>query len=128
MFFWCKVIQTLSIIQLNKLTTVPHSVQELDEILLADDDRSCIVVGMETQSWGLLKVLVDEEMDVVLRVVDEAEGGDAAGLQAEVFLHTGLRGKGEFALVKALLQVVDVHLMHALEDDELMLVALVFAE
>lgn len=61
-------------------------------------------------------------------VVDEAEGGDAAGLQAEVFLHAGLRGEGELALVQALLEVVDVHLVHALEDDEVVLVALVVPE
>ena len=61
-------------------------------------------------------------------VVDEAEGGDTARLQAEVFLHAGLRGEGELALVQALLEVVDVHLMHALEDDEVVLVALVVPE
>ena len=61
-------------------------------------------------------------------VIDEAEGGDAAGLQAEVFLHTGFRGEGEFALVQTLLEVVDVHLVHALKDDEVVLVALVVPE
>ena len=61
-------------------------------------------------------------------VVDEAEGGDAAGLQSEVFLHAGLRGEGELALVQALLEVVDVHLVHALKDDEVVLVALVVPE
>ena len=64
----------------------------------------------------------------MLCVVDKAEGGDAARLQAEVFLHACLRGEGELALVKALLQVVDVHLVHALKDDEIMLVALVVTE
>ena len=54
---------------------------------------------METQSGGVLKVLVDEEVDVVLGVVDEAERGDAARFQAEVFLHPCLRGEGQFALV-----------------------------
>ena len=51
-------------------------------------------------------------------VIDEAEGGDAAGLQAEVFLHSGLRGEGELALVQTLFEVMDVHLVHALEDNE----------
>ena len=83
---------------------------------------------MEAQAWGVQEVLVDEEVDVMLGVVDEAEGGDAAGLQAEVFLHAGLRGEGELALVQTLLQVVDVHLVHALEDDEVVLVALVVPE
>ena len=61
-------------------------------------------------------------------VVDEAEGGDAAGLQAEVFLHAGFRGEGELALVQTLFEVVDVHLVHAFEDDKVVLVALMVPE
>ena len=72
---------------------------------------------METQAGGVQQVLVDEEVHFVVLVIDEAERGDAAGLQAEVFLHTSFRSEGELALVKALLKVVDVHLVHALEDD-----------
>ena len=75
-----------------------------------------------------MEVFVEEEVDVMLRVVDEAERGDAARFQAEVFLHPCLRGEGQLALVQALLQVVDVHLVHALEDDQVMLVALVVPE
>ena len=75
-----------------------------------------------------MEVLVDEEVDVVLGVVDEAERGDAARFQAEVFLHPCFRGEGQLALVEALLKVVDVHLVHALEDDEVVLVALVVPE
>ena len=72
---------------------------------------------MEAQTGRILEVLVDEKVDVMFRVVDKAERGDAARFQAEVFLHSGLRGEGQFALVQALLQVVNVHLVHALEDD-----------
>ena len=61
-------------------------------------------------------------------VVDETEGGDAAGLKSEVFLHAGLRGEGELALVQTLLEVVDVHLVHAFEDDKVVLVALMVPE
>ena len=95
---------------------------------MANDNRSRVVVGVEAQASGVQEVLVDEEVHLVVLVVDEAEGGDAAGLQAEVFLHAGLRGEGELALVQALLEVVDVHLVHALEDDEVVLVALVVPE
>ncbi len=76
---------------------------------------------MEAQARGVQQVLVDEEVHLVVLVVDEAEGGDATGLQAEVFLHSGFRGEGQLALVQALLEVVDVHLVHALEDDEVVL-------
>ena len=118
----------LSIIQLNKLIAIPHSLQKLNKILLTNDNRPRVVIGVKTQSGRILEVLVYEEVDMVLRVVHKAEGGDAAGLQAEVFLHAGLRGEGELALVQTLLEVVDVHLVHALEDDEVVLVALVVPE
>ncbi len=83
---------------------------------------------MEAQARGIQEVLVDEEMHLMVFVVDEAEGGDAAGLQAEVFLQASLRGEGQLALVQTLLEVVDVHLVHALEDYEVVLVALVVPE
>ena len=54
---------------------------------------------MEAQAWGIQEVFVDEEVYLVVHVVDEAERGDTAGLQAEVFLHSSLRGEGELALM-----------------------------
>jgi hypothetical protein len=83
---------------------------------------------MEAQARGIQEVFVDEEVHLMVFVVDKAEGGDAAGLQTEVFLHASLRGESEFALVQSLLEVVDVHLVHALEDDEVVLITLVVPE
>ena len=80
----------LSLIQLNKLITIPHRIQKLNEVLILDDDGGSIIVGMEAQPWGVLQILVDENMHVMLFVVDQAEGGDAAGFQAEILVHTGL--------------------------------------
>jgi len=117
-----------SIVQLHKLIRIPHSIKELNKILLTNNNRPSVVIGMETQSGRILDVLVDEEVDVVFCVVDEAERGDAARFQAEVFLHPCLRGEGKLALMQALLQVVDVHLVHALEDDQVMLIAFVVPE
>ena len=65
---------------------------------------------------------------MVLSVVDEAERRDTARLQAKIFLHACLRSKGQLALMKSLLQVVDVHLVHTLEDDKIMPIALMVPE
>ena len=118
----------VSIIQLHKFIRIPHRLQKLDKVLLANDDCPRVVIGMEAQARGIQEVFIDEEVYLVVLIVDEAEGGDAAGLQAEVFLHASFRGESEFALVQSLLEVVDVHLVHALEDDEVVLVALVVPE
>ena len=50
-------------IQLHKLIRIPHSLQKLDKVLLANDNRPRVVVGMEAQAWGIQEVFVDEETD-----------------------------------------------------------------
>ena len=65
------------------------------EVLEGDDHRSPAVIGMEGERlvFGLAVVVVveqgciEEQMDVVLLVVDEAEGRDAARLEAQVLHH-----------------------------------------
>jgi len=62
---------------------------------------------METKTRRVQKVLVDEEVYLMVHVVDEAERGDAAGLQVEVFLHALLRGEGHGV---AIVEVMDLRL------------------
>ena len=83
---------------------------------------------MEAEVRGLEEVLVEEDAYVVVGVVDEGEGGDGAGRDAEVTLQAVLGGEGEFALVEAMLDGMDVHRAVAGEDDEVVTVALVIAE
>ena len=64
----------------------------------------------------------------MVRVVDETEEGDGAGDSSEVFLHALFGGEGELALMQLMLQSVDVHLLVALEDDQVVAVALVVSE
>ena len=47
-------------IQFYKLILGPRPVEVFDEVLTADDDCGCVVVGMETEPLGVLKVAVDE--------------------------------------------------------------------
>ena len=93
---------------------------------------------MEGEGFGREETLVKEEVDVVLRVVDKAEWGDAAGLKTEVLHHTLGGGEGQFAAggetlggeldLEALLKVVDGEVVVAMEADEIVLVAFVIAE
>ena len=83
---------------------------------------------MEAEVRGLEEVLVEEDAYVVVGVVDEGEGSDGAGRDAEVTLQAVLGGEGELALVKAMLDGMDVHRAVAGEDDEVVTVALVIAE
>lgn len=108
------------------------------QICATDDDGAAAVVGMEGECLGLLEVRIEEEDDVMLLVIDQSEGRDATWLQAEVLHHALGRGEAEFAgrveagghesLLEAMLHVVDVHVMVAMEADEVVLVAFVIAE
>lgn len=61
-----------------------HGVAHGGEVLLksfpADDDRSAAVIGVKTERLSILQTAVEEQYHMVLRVVDETEGTDAAGL------------------------------------------------
>ena len=83
---------------------------------------------MEAEVRGLEEVLVEEDAYMVVGVVDEGEGGDGSGRDAEVTLQAVLGGEGELALVEAMLDGMDVHRAVAGEDDEVVTVALVIAE
>ena len=83
---------------------------------------------MEAEVRGLEEVLVEEDAHMVVGVVDEGEGSDGAGRDAEVTLQAVLGGEGELALVKAMLDGMNVHRAVAGEDDEVVTVALVIAE
>ena len=64
---------------------------------------------MEAEMRGLEEVLVEEDAYMVVGVVDEGEGADGAGRDAEVTLQAALGGEGEFALVEAMLDGMNVH-------------------
>ena len=115
-------------IQFQKFVCVSHRIEEFDEILVFDDNGGCVVVRMETETLGVFKVLVDEDMDMMLCVVDQSEGGYASRFQAKVFFHSCFRGESEFSLAQPVFQVMDVHLVHALEKDKVMLVPFVVSE
>ena len=93
---------------------------------------------MEGERLGLLEVRVEEEDDVMLLIIDQSEGRDTTRLEAEVLHHALGRGEAEFAgrveasgheaLLETVLHVVDVHVMVAMEADEVVLVAFVIAE
>ncbi len=61
-------------------------------------------------------------------VVDDSERRHAAWHEAEIFFHPLLGCEGESALMQTLFKVVNIHLVHAFEDDEVMLVAFVIPE
>ena len=83
---------------------------------------------MEAEVRGLEEVLVEEDAYMVVGVVDEGEGGDGSGCDAEVTLQAVLGGEGELALVEAMLDGMNVHRAVAGEDNEVVTVALVIAE
>ena len=103
-------------------------IHEANEAVKGEGQGGCVDAGMEAEVRGLEEVLVEKDAYVMLGVVDEGEGGDGAGRDAEVTLQAVLGGEGELALVEAMLDGMDVHRAVAGEDDEVVTVALVIAE
>ena len=101
---------------------------EFQHVVASYHQRSTVVVGVEAHFLGVEEVAVDEEGDLVIGVVHQCEERHTAGLHAEVAHHTFGAGEGEFALVKAVFHVVDVHGETRVHDDKVVAVALVVAE
>ena len=102
--------------------------QETFEIFSFHDERGSILAWVEAHALGILQLLVQKEVHVVFRVVDESERRYRTGFHAEVFHQSLLRGEAQFALVQLFLDVVDVHILIAVETDQIVLVALMVAE
>ena len=103
-------------------------VHEADEVSARESERGGIDAGMEAEAGDVAEVLVEKEADVVLGVMDEAEGSDGTGHDTEIALHASLGSEGELAFAEAMLDGVDVHRAVAGEDDEVVAVAFVVAE
>lgn len=67
-------------------------------------------------------------MDMVFSIVDQSERGDGTGAQSEIAFHALFGGKGEFSLMQAMFEVVDSHLLIAIEHDQIVPIPLVVAE
>ena len=103
-------------------------VHEANEAVKGEGQGGRVEAGMEAEVRGLEEVLVEKDAYVMLGVVDEGEGADGAGRDAEVTLQAVLGGEGELALVEAMLDGMNVHRAVAGKDDEVVTVALVIAE
>ena len=101
-------------------------------------DGAPAIIGVEREQVCLAETAIQEKDDMVLRVVDEPERRDAARFQPQIAHHALRRGETEFArsgfpcclqlLFEAMLQVVDVQIVVAIEADEVMLITLVVAQ
>ena len=84
-------------IQFDVFVFVAHEGEVALEILAAYHHRAAAVVGMEREGLCPAQVLVEKEVHVALRVVDEPEGRHAARLQPQIFHHALWRGERELS-------------------------------
>ena len=83
---------------------------------------------METDFLRLAQMGIDKEGYLVVGIIEKREQTHRTGTHTEVFHHTLLRGEREFALMQFVLNVVYVHLMVGVHDDEVMAIAFMVAE
>lgn len=84
-------------IQFDVFVFVAHEGEVALEVLAAYHHRTAAVVGMEREGLCPAQVLVEEEVHMALRVVDESEGRHAARLQSQIFHHALGRGERELS-------------------------------
>jgi len=123
-----KRVSWLFVIELDPFVRIACGIHVADEIVETNIERGTVIVRMEGEMGVVLQVLVEKDVDVVVYVVDKPKRADGAGTETKVLLHSPLRGQTELALMKKVLQVVDTHMMVALEDNQIVAVALMVAE
>ena len=121
-------VEKFFLVQIYPLVWIAHILQKSFEIFTLHDERGSVLAWVEAHSLGILQLLVQEKMHVVFRVVDESERRHRTGFHAEVLHQTRLRGEAQLALVQLFFNVVDIHVLVAIETDQIVLVALVVAE
>lgn len=55
--------------------------------LLADDDRAPAVIGVEGERRGFLETAVQEENDMVFRIINESERTDRTRFESQIAHH-----------------------------------------
>ena len=63
------VLRNTILIQLNKLVGVPDGREVFQELFARDDYRRPVVVGVERVGGAVAQVGVEEQVDVVVRIV-----------------------------------------------------------
>ena len=99
-----------------------------EDTLLTVEFLLAAAVGVERVGGAVAQVDVEEQVDVVLRVVDQPEGRDRAGPQSQPAFHALGRGERQFALAQAGFEVADGQRPLRIETHEVVAVALVVAE
>ena len=61
------------LIELHKLPSVADCVKVAQKFGLRDNYRSATIVGVKAQAFGILQILIEEEMHVVLLIIDKAK-------------------------------------------------------
>ena len=116
------------LIEFYKLIAVSHRFEVVQKLIARDDHRTATIVGVEAQALGILEVVVEEEMGVILLIVDKSKRRYRARLQAKVALHTLGRGKTQLTLVQTLFEVVNSHILVAVEAHQVVAITLVVAK
>ena len=93
---------------------------------------------MKGEHRSIFQGMIQEKVDVVVGVVDKAEGGDTAGFEPEVLPHSFRGGERQFAgsgeslcrkrCLETLLEEVDIEILLAGKADEVVLVAFMVAQ
>lgn len=115
-------------IQVDILVAVPDQVQIAFELRERNDDRRPIVIGMETEARTRTKIAIEKQVYMILRIVDQPERRHRPGQQPQITFHALLRCERQLSLMQPVFEVVNCHVVAAVEADQIVAVTLVVAE
>src|SRR5699024_6727145 len=95
------------LIQVEQFVAAPYGREVAHELFAPDHYRRTVVVGVERVGVAALQCPVEKEVYAAVRVVDEPEGRDRSGPQAEQPLHALFRSESQLALSEPLFEGAD---------------------
>ena len=115
-------------VQFQILIGISGPIQEFPEVREGDHKGCGINTGMKTNALRSLKIFIEKEMDVVFRIVDQSERRHGAGSQPEIFHQSLVGSEGQFPLIEAVFQIVNLQVVCMFQHDQVVAVAFMIAE
>ena len=81
------------IVERNKLVGVSSIIEEFNEIIVFHNDGCSIDAWVKTYGFTSGKILIEENMYMVFRIIYQTKRSNRTGCYTKVFLHPLIRSK-----------------------------------
>ena len=122
------LLSTYSFVEIHHLPFVSDIFDEFEHIGGTYNQRSMIVVGMETNFFDIHETFVNKQSNLMVFVVYKTEKADRPRTETKVFHHPLGRCKRKFTLSEHFFDRMDIHLMPAIHYNKVVPISFVISE